>query len=59
MVCDEPLPVYKIVPKCLLGSFIVGSGKFAEHNAKCPVGGAYLKSPMPLASVFPPDVSCP
>ena len=34
-------------------------GKFAEHNAKCPDGGAYLKSPMPLASAFPPDVSCP
>ena len=28
--------------------------KLAEHNAKYPDGGAYLKSPKPFASAFPP-----
>ena len=34
-------------------------GIFFEHNAKCPDGGAYLKSPMPLASVLLPLETCP
>jgi len=42
-----------------LGSFIVGSGKFAEHNALNPVGTVYLKFPIPLASVLPPAETVP
>ena len=34
-------------------------GKLAEHKAKNPVGGEYLKSPKPLPSALPPAVSCP
>jgi hypothetical protein len=35
------------------------TGKLAEHKAKNPVGGAYLKSPKPLSSALPPAVILP
>ena len=38
---------------------MAGLGKLAVQGAKKPDGGAYLKSPMPLASVFPPAVISP
>ena len=34
-------------------------GKLAEHIAKNPVGGEYLKSPKPFPSALPPAVSFP
>ena len=34
-------------------------GKLAEHKAKNPDGGAYLKSPKPLPSALPPADTTP
>ena len=34
-------------------------GKLAEHTAKNPVGGAYLKSPKPFPSALPPALIAP
>ena len=45
--------MYIIGLKCLSPSGIVGSGKFLEHKAKNPLGGAYLNTPLPLPSVLP------
>ena len=42
-----------------MGNFIVGSDKFAVHNAKAFVGTGYLKSPILFASVLPPAVVRP
>ena len=57
MLCVVCVTCIKQNSKYLLGSNIVGSGKFAEHKVKNPLGTAYLKSPIPFASVLPPAVS--
>ena len=38
---------------------MVGSGRLAEHSARKPDGGAYLKTPLPLPSVFPAELIAP